>query len=386
MQEQLAEAATDSKQRVWIHCASMGEFEAIRPLARLLRERGAFLCISFLSTSGPKHLQGGVEADLVAYHPFDTPRSARRFVGLLKPDIVCVTKHDLWPNHLRQAKQAGAKLLFINANFHSRSRLTISWLKGFHRELLSLFDVVAPVSKVTAARFRDLLDELPIRIEMLGDSRYDRVLERANENDAHHSLPPDFREGTILVAGSTWEAGEHHLLPAFERLRSTYPELRLLLAPHDPSEQQLKACIKRLESLNLSWLRLADAQPGISTNKAVLLVDRVGLLAGLYHVGTIAYVGGGFTTGVHSVIEPAAHGLPVLFGPSHHVSQEADFLLKCGGGFEIGSDDDTYRVLLDLLSSAEARDKAGKAASSLVHHCTGASQRFLQTLDSLAKD
>jgi 3-deoxy-D-manno-octulosonic-acid transferase len=383
LEKALQENPPHQKKRAWMHCASMGEFEAIRPLARLLRSRGYYLCISFLSTSGPKHLQGAVEADIITYHPFDTLPAAKRFVKLLKPDLLLVTKHDLWPNHLRAARSAGAKLLFINANFHSKSRLTLPFLRGFHRATLSLFHLIAPVSELTAKRFEALCAGLSLRIEPLGDARYDRVIERAMQGDCNDLLPSDFQTGPLLVAGSTWPAGEKHLLPAFKRLMESYPESRLLLVPHEPKESQLLACEARLKALDLTSIRLSEVHSKEAVDRSVLLVDRVGLLASLYRVGLVAYVGGGFTTGVHSVIEPAAHSLPVLFGPSHHVSQEADYLLEQGGAQEIRNQEDAYRCLHRFFSDEQEAKRCGQQASALVKRYAGASEEIFTRLQEL---
>jgi 3-deoxy-D-manno-octulosonic-acid transferase len=382
LREDLALLPAGGPRPVWIHCASMGEFEAIRPLARGLRAGGLRVAITFFSTSGPRHLKGGVEADWVGYLPFDTPRAARRFLGLLRPCLALVTKHDLWPNHLAEAARRGVPLWFINANFHPRSRLASAWLRPFHRELLSLFEWIAAVSPVMAGRFRELLAGLPAQVEAPGDSRFDRVVERARESRAAERLPLAFREGgPLLVAGSTWEPDEQALLPAFAALRARVPELRLLLVPHEPVAAQLERLERQLEALGLSSLRLSRLEGGEAwQGQPVLIVDQVGLLAGLYAAATAAWVGGGFTTGVHSVIEPAAFGLPVLFGPRHHVSQEAQDLLACGGAREV-ADGEAAAHWLELLFTDEAARRAmAEAALALVKTRTGVTDLLLDRI------
>jgi len=378
--------APAARATIWIHCASMGEFEAIRPLARRLRQAGLRVVITFFSTSGPRHLKGDVEADVVEYLPFDTPWAARRFVALVQPDLVLVTKHDLWPNVLLEARRVGARLWFINANFHARSRLAMPWLRSFHRQLLSQFDWIATVGPDMATRFEQLLKGCRVPVEALGDSRFDRVVERARENRAAELLPLGFREGRVLVAGSTWEPDEAALLPAVENLMRRRADLRLLLVPHEPREARLAQLEAELARRGLSSLRLALVEAGRPwQGEQVLLVDRVGLLAGLYAGARLAWVGGGFTTGVHSVIEPAAFGLPVLFGPRHHVSQEAQDLLACGGGREVVDGTSLLPLLEELLQDeaspgAQGEDLHGRmarAALNLVRERTGSTERLL---------
>jgi 3-deoxy-D-manno-octulosonic-acid transferase len=383
LERALADAPPGSKRRVWIHCASLGEFEAIRPLARRLRAGGDWVALSFFSTSGPRNLQGEIEADLVEFLPLDTPRSARRWTALLRPQLALVTKHDLWPNHLRAAHRSGARLVFANANFHSRSRLRMPLLRGLHREVLADFELIAPVSELAASRFRELLAGLPPRIEPLGEMRFDRVVERALASPAQERLPVAFRGAGVWVAGSSWQPDEELLLPVFAALAAPRGQ-RLVLVPHEPSPEYLAAQALRLSRAGLSALRLSELEAGRAyAGESVLIVDRVGLLAGLYRGAWLAWVGGGFTTGVHSVIEPAAFGVPVLFGPRHHVSQEAEFLLADGGGFSIEDQAALRQRVVLWLADEAARHQAGDAARRRVEACTGATDRLLERLRPL---
>jgi 3-deoxy-D-manno-octulosonic-acid transferase len=370
-------ACPPARATVWIHSASMGEFEAIRPLARALRADGLRVLITFFSTSGPRHLKGAVEADVVEYLPFDTPRAARRFVELVKPDLVLVTKHDLWPNLLLEARRNGARLWFINANFHARSRLAMPWLRSFHRQLLSHFDWIATVGPDMASRFEHLLKGCQVPVEALGDSRFDRGVERARGSKAAEGLPAGFRDGRVVVVGSSWEPDEALLLPVLQRARATRPDLRLLLVPHEPTETHLSQLEQELARRGMGCMRLAQVEAGQPwRGEVAVLVDRVGLLAGLYEGARLAWVGGGLTTGVHSVIEPAAFGLPVLFGPRHHVSQEAQDLLACGGGAEVGDGAQLEGLLLRLLDDAATHGRMAAAALDLVGRRTGVTARL----------
>lgn len=370
--------------RVWLHCASMGEYEGIRPLATALRERGCVTVLSFFSMSGMRNLQPDHGFDHVFYLPLDGWYEVRRLVRALQPDVFVVTKHDLWWNLVHRLSREGCRLLFINANYHSRAHFDRPLLKPFYRLLLAGFDGICPVNTVAERRFRELLAGTPAaaRVKALGETRFDRVLERMRASGGADSLPPAFHQGnTVLVAGSTWPRDEALLLPAVSRAREHTPGLRLLLVPHEPTREHIEATVAQCRRLNLDALCLSDYEHGaVYDGQPVFIVDRIGMLAGLYRVGHIAWVGGGFTTGVHSVIEPAAYGIPVCFGPAHHVSQEANRLLAAGGAFEV-ADEGRLRLLLDMLLTEQSRRlHHGRAALAVVTESAGATGRILERI------
>jgi 3-deoxy-D-manno-octulosonic-acid transferase len=375
--------AVDSKgkRRVLIHCASMGEYEAIRPLARKLRAAGNFLILSFFSTSGPEHLGDDVDYDVLTYLPFDTARAAAEFARLVKADVFIITKHDLWLNHVYFQRKSGASLFFVNANFHKKSRLNKWWMRPYNRFVLSQFDLIAPVSELMSQRYQSLLRGIDTRIKVLGETRFDRVVDRVKMSNTASLIPQSFSKNKrILIAGSSWKAGEIHLLPAFAELSESFPDLRLLLVPHQPFPDIVRDLESRIAESGLNSCLLSAVDNYDCSDCQILIVDQVGILSGLYRLGELAYVGGGFTTGVHSVIEAAAFGLPVLFGPRHGVSQEAMDLLECGAGFEVSTKDDFIRVLKPLLENEELKAKAVKHALELVNIRTGATDRILKIL------
>ncbi|MCB1045576.1 MAG: hypothetical protein KDC10_00125 [Calditrichaeota bacterium] len=384
----LPESSAD-RPRVWLHCASMGEYEGIRPLASALKARGCVTILSFFSISGMHNLKPDHGFDQVCFLPLDGWFAVRALVRTLRPDVFVVTKHDLWWNLLRRLSREGCALLFINANYHNRAHFDRRLLRGFYRSLLGRFDGIHPVNALAERRFRALLAGTPAaeRVSALGETRFDRVLERMRAASGAEMLPAQFASGsTVLVAGSTWPRDEAVLLPAVARAREQYPDLRLLLVPHEPSVSHLDQSTALCQRLGLTVLRLAEFEAGTPyTNQPVFLIDRIGLLAGLYRVGQLAWVGGGFTTGVHSVIEPAAYAIPVIFGPAHHVSQEASRLLAAGGAFEV-AEESRLRQLFDLmLGEPSRRLHHGRAALKVVEQSTGATTRILERILACGK-
>jgi 3-deoxy-D-manno-octulosonic-acid transferase len=228
-----------------------------------------------------------------------------------------------------------------------------------------------------AERFNVLLKQR-VRVINTGDSRFDRVVERALTADSDQLLPAEFmKQGRVIVLGSCWQPDEELVLPQLAALSREFADLRVLLVPHEPSNAALERLEGLLGRLSIKSRRLAELPLAADESMPrAIIIDRVGLLAGLYRGAWLAWVGGGLTTGVHSVIEPAAHGLPVLFGPRHHVAQEAQDLLKVGAAASFSQPEELSTFLRELLQKPDVHGKMATAASQLVQASRGASERI----------
>jgi 3-deoxy-D-manno-octulosonic-acid transferase len=232
-------------------------------------------------------------------------------------------------------------------------------------------DAIGAISSDDAARFERV--GIPReRISVTGDTRYDQVWERARRNGELPLVASLRSERPTLVAGSTWPSDERHLLPAWKSLTTDGTRARLIIAPHEISEAHLVALDAWARVNGLRASRLDSADP----NDDVIIVDRMGILGDLYALADAAYVGGGFhSAGLHSVLEPAAFGSPVLFGPQNHKSSDAGGLRRAGGGFEVNDSAEILRELRTLLGGDEARSAAGSKARSFVQAGLGAAER-----------
>jgi 3-deoxy-D-manno-octulosonic-acid transferase len=274
----------------------------------------------------------------------------------------------------REAKARGVRLLLLSATLPAAS----GRLRGASRALLgpayARLDTVAAISPDDAARFERL--GVPAeRRTVMGDARFDQVWARARAVDRASSLLAPFGgfEGATLVAGSTWPEDERHLLPAFATLRKGGRALRLVLVPHEPTPAYLAESERRLDALELAHGRLSSPD---APSAEVVVVDRVGVLGDLYALADVAYVGGGFgSAGLHSVLEPAAFGAPVLLGPRHANAREAGELVAAGGAFEVAIAEDAERIVAGLIDVYELRARAGRIARSYVEARLGAGQR-----------
>jgi 3-deoxy-D-manno-octulosonic-acid transferase len=370
--------------RVWIHAASMGECEQAQPLLRELGARfpQAVRVLTIFSPSAVRHLsRQSFPAEVICYLPFDGLFQVRKFYEAVQPRAGIVIRHDYWPNFMWEAKRRGVQLILADANVSANadSLRHKPVARNFNREMLAQFDVIAAVSASAAESLRPLL-RFPERLRVLGDTRYEQVLYRVQRAAPQNILPQSWREKAIhLVAGSTWPSDEAVIIPAFAELRRRLPHVRMILVPHEPTAANLENAERRLQEHALSSVRLSRAHE--SEAATVLLVDRIGVLAELYAAGQIAFVGGGFGPGVHSVLEAAAHGVPVLFGPRHFNSTEALEMARAGIGKTIANEKECEDELLRLLEDEASRLEWGSRARAFVEGKTGAAAAIVALLE-----
>src|SRR6266508_56773 len=368
---------------VWMHAPSVGEGLQAKPVLETLRAEHPDwqLAFTFFSPSAER-LAKNLPVDVADYLPLDRPSEVAAVLDALKPTALVFSKLDVWPELTLAAARRGVKLGLISATVspHS-SRLrwpTRQWSAPAYRAL----DRVGTISEEDGERL-ELLGARADAIAVTGDTRYDSVAERAARLDK--TREPLARLATTatgtftIVAGSTWPSDEAVLLPAFADLLHQLPTARLLLAPHEPNPDHLAGIAERLRHLKLPrpvrLSQLEHAKPG-----PVIVVDRVGILADLYSLGDTAFVGGGFhRAGLHSVLEPAVFGVPLIFGPHWRMSRDAALLLDQGGAVAMPPPGDARHPLhsqwLVWHHDPEARTRVGKAAKQVVADGRGASER-----------
>lgn len=374
--ERLEAKRDDLQGCVWMHCASVGEFEQGRPLLEAIkRERPELpVLLTFFSPSGHEARKNEPLATHVEYLPPDSAANAQRLVELLRPRAVLWVKYELWHHHLHALQRAGVPTFLVSAYFWPNMPY-FRWYGGAWRRMLACFTHIF----VQEDRSLQLLQGIGLRSASVGgDTRYDRV---AAIVEAAGSIAPAqaFRaaEATpVVVCGSTWPADEALLLKAMTALDQ---RPRLLIAPHELHKDHLKGVEASFPKPLVLYgeLEAAQAVGGIPPGIRTVLVDRMGLLARLYRHGDVAYVGGGFGDGIHSLLEPAAWGRPVLFGPRHTRFPEAQGLIDAGGGFCVRDAEELRTVLERLLGDAQALRQASEAARWYVAARIGATGRIV---------
>ncbi len=371
----------DGRPSVLIHAASRGEFEAVCPLVdRLLKRGDCRVAVSYSSPSVEKTVQNYPGLWASGYLPFDRLGEQLRFLTRIEPSVILIAKHDIWPNMIRAAAMLRIPFILINANFHSRTKRRLPFVSRFNRQFLSLVSEIWTISEEDAARIKPLVAQsTPLKV--VGDTRYDRTMQRAEEARGKHAgLKTALGTGPVIVAGSTWPPEEKIIFPAFSSLKKTSLSAKLVIAPHEPEEESLSRCRKAAVEQGLTMM-LYSQWKGDPVTEDIITIDCLGILADIYAVGWATIVGGGFGVGVHSVLEPAAYNLPVAFGPNCHVSREAGLLLKCGGGSILASAEALCSQWSGWLDDPACYAQAANSAGNVVASHAGATSRVLELLE-----
>lgn len=345
--------------RIWFHVSSLGEFEQARPVIERIKQRdpSIHIILSFFSPSGYEIRKNYPFAD-VYYLPADLPGNAKYWVEKIKPDLAVFVKYDFWPGYLRALVRN--KIPFVVISAHFKPGLLSSWSLPLTKSLLKKANKIF----LQNDEFKKQLMEIGFHnLQVAGDTRIDRTLILPEE--AKQKIPDALRNFGIfdIIAGSTWEADERILIPVIQRFN-----LKAILAPHDVRE-------KNIERLMASLPKSATRLSRVTTSKAdckVIVIDNIGLLAYVYSLGKIAYIGGGFGSGIHNVLEPAAHGVPVLFGPKYSSFPEAEALISLNAAKSVTTQKDLETAI--QFFSMENGNEAGKSARLFLEKNEGATE------------
>ena len=357
-----------SGETIWVHCASLGEFEMARPIMEGIKNSNSEsrIILSFFSPSGYETRKNYELAQHVFYLPLDTASNAALFVKAIKPTKTIFVKYDLWFHHLNAAKKVGSKLILISAQFRE-NQLYFKWFGGFGRCALKLFDQIFLVD----SNSEKLLHQIGVKsTTVCGDTRYDRVMGIAQNVETIPEIAQFKGEGKLVVCGSTWPEDERLLAKSVESLKQT----KWVIAPHEVGEENIQ-CLERLfpDSVRLSGLSNQDAK--------VVLVDSIGQLNKLYKHADVAYIGGAFKTGLHNILEATAYGIPTVFGPDYTRFPDAGEMVEKGLAFTISNQSELNNkldVLLekkqsqlnsDVLSFMSARKGATSAILEYTNKC-----------------
>lgn len=351
---------------IWIHAASLGEFEQGRPLIEMIRRNhpDAKILLTFFSPSGYEVRHNFPLVDAVVYLPFDTKKNVRQFLDTVKPRMAIFVKYEFWGNYLNELKLRGIPTYIISAIFRKSQPFFKPW-GGEFRKMLTYFTHIY----VQDEGSRELLAEIGIKnVTVAGDTRFDRVTDIMESCVEIHQAAALTRDASLtIVAGSTWPPDESYLLPCF----NAHPGMKLIIAPHEVNEERIAA----IESqLNRPSCRLSTATPEEAAKCDCIIVDCYGKLSSAYRYGNIAYIGGGFGVGIHNLNEAAVYDIPVIFGPHYHKFKEARDLIKCKGGLSFSNKEEFDAIIEPIVNDKKLREQYGKNAGNYIKENLGATR------------
>ncbi len=387
----LKQKVDPSAKYVWFHAASLGEFEQGRPLMeRIRKEYPQYkILLTFYSPSGYEVRKNYEGADIICYMPVDTRLNAIRFLRLVRPVMAFFIKYEFWSNFLHILKHRNIPTYSVSSIFRE-DQVFFKWYGRSYANVLKCFSRFF----VQNEESKRLLEGIGITdVDVVGDTRFDRVLQ-IKEAAKHLPICEAFRKGVavsssssalssfdpekesrpdfkVFVAGSSWPPDED----IFIRFFNEHKDWRLLIAPHVIAEEHLKLILSLLK--NKKVVRYTQTNPEEAAKADVLIIDCFGLLSSMYNYGDVAYIGGGFGVGIHNTLEAAVWNMPVIFGPNNKKFQEAQGLLKSGGGFEITNYESFEGLMNSMINNPAFLKQAGDKAGAFVASLSGATGKVL---------
>lgn len=370
---------------IWFHAASLGEFEQGRPLMeRICKDYPQYkILLTFYSPSGYEVRKNYEGADIICYMPVDTRLNAIRFLRLVRPVMAFFIKYEFWSNFLHILKHRNIPTYSVSSIFRE-DQVFFKWYGRNYAGVLKCFTRFF----VQNEESKRLLEGIGITaVDVVGDTRFDRVLQ-IKEAAKHLPICEAFRTGVassqsadvphhdfkVFVAGSSWPPDENIFIPFFNE----HKDWRLLIAPHVIAEEHLKLILSLIKGKKV--VRYTQTTPEEAADADVLIIDCFGLLSSMYNYGDVAYIGGGFGVGIHNTLEAAVWNMPVIFGPNNKKFQEAQGLLKSGGGFEINTYEDFSGLMSSLMNDETFLKQAGDKAGAFVAHLAGTTDKVLASV------
>ncbi|MEO1009688.1 MAG: glycosyltransferase N-terminal domain-containing protein [Bacteroidota bacterium] len=373
--EDLQNAISPEDKIIWMHVASLGEFEQGLPVLEKMRAAYPFhkLLVTFFSPSGFEVKKNTPSADIVAYLPMDTHQNAVQFLNIVNPVLALFVKYEVWPNYLRQLSERQIPTLLISAIFH-RKKIYFKPYGGFMRGALRNFEAIFVQDQISMK----LLESIGIQnVRISGDTRFDRVSQILEQQNLLDFMETFAKDHFCLVAGSTWPEDEKILVA---HINSSNLKIKYVLAPHNIKPEHI---LTLKSTIQKKAIRHSEIENNSLSDYDVLIVDTIGLLTKIYRYAHTAYVGGGFATGLHNTLEPAVFGIPVLVGPKYEGFKEVEDLVQRGGILVVDTKKAYAQLMNRLVSHRDYRKEIGQINGSYVAEKLGASVQIMQYLRTL---
>ena len=371
----LQENLPTSKEIIWMHAASLGEYEQGLPVLEALKKvrPNYYYLLTFFSPSGYEVKKDSTPADLVMYLPMDTQKKARRFLDGIQPKIALFIKYEIWPNYLSELQNRHVPTFLVSGIF-SKRQVYFKWYGGFMRKALKAFDHFF----VQEDNSKKLLDAVGCQnVTISGDTRFDRVHEILHQENFLDFMERFKGNSKCFVAGSTWPEDEKIMLGF---INSAQTDIKIVIAPHNIK-------VNHISSLQAAITKKSVLYSDVASEKVseaeVLIIDTIGLLTKIYSYADMAYVGGGFSTGLHNTLEPAVFGTPVLIGPHYEGFYEAKELVSQKGIISISNQREFEGTIRQLIEDDKFSAQTGSHNTAYLLQKKGATQKVMEYLKPL---
>jgi 3-deoxy-D-manno-octulosonic-acid transferase len=369
--EKISEKIRPGDRTIWIHCASLGEFEQGRPVIEAIKKKDPEIKIvlTFFSPSGYEIRKYYPDADAIIYLPSDTPANASRLIGLVNPEYVIFVKYEFWNNYISVLYRNNIPLYLVSAIFRPQQHF-FKWYGSFFRDMLRKFEMIFVQDSGSA----DLLSSIGLdNISLAGDTRFDRVVQITESARDILQIEQFKGDEKLFLAGSSWNQDEEIITKYINK----YPrKMKWIFAPHEID----KPNIERLEKLlTVKHIRYSGFDEN-DHDARVMIIDNIGMLSSAYKYAHISAVGGGFGKGIHNILEPACWGIPVVFGPNHYKFREAVDLKDAGGAKSFVTYDDFAKIMDIWLTDNKLYQSSADAAGKYVKENTGATEIIIQRI------
>ncbi len=365
------------KNAIWLHCASLGEFEQGRPVIEKIKTDfpDQKVVLTFFSPSGYEIQKNYPLADLVMYLPVDTSSNASKFLEILQPKMAIFVKYEFWLNYLFALDRKNIPAFLISTVI-KKHQTFFKWYGHNFRKALRTYETIF-TQDVYSLRLLKLL-----KVEsgsLAGDTRFDRVLQICSSPKSIKEIEQFSKNSFVVVAGSSWQKDEEYLIESYVSLKEKHPALKLIIAPHEIDKNNIDRLKNLLHKNHVPFHLFSDNLDTYS--HSVLIVNAIGFLSSVYQYGTIALIGGGFNNGIHNVLEPTVYGLPVIFGPNFKKFNEAYELIDLKAGFVFNDTHELSNKLYSFMVDQQELSTASMLAKNYVLKNSGATDKIATILE-----
>lgn len=365
----LKENIQKGERYVWVHTASLGEFEQGLPVIKALKNKGKKILVTFFSPSGYEVRKNSPDADMVVYLPLDTPKNARKFLEIVQPEMAVFVKYEFWYHYLNQLKNRGIKTYLLSGIFRE-NQIFFKPYGVMMRDALRCFNHFFVQNETSKKLLQSIGFE---NVTVSGDTRFDRVSEIVKRDNVLDFMEAFKGDSLCVVFGSSWESDEEIYLKAINYSNSQ--NVKFVIAPHDIKPDKIESFRRKIA---LKTVFFSQKEGKNLSEYDVLILDTIGILTKVYSYADIAYVGGGMgNSGLHNVLEPAVFGIPVMIGKNYDKFAEAKALVERGGVISVSTEKELQEKLHLLIQNPNKRSEMGGINKDFIQKSSGATEKFL---------